>query len=344
MSKQNNDIEKYLRGELSPKEMHQLEMKALNDPFLAEALEGADSIESNDFTNDVASINRKIKTKTAKKYYWPLRIAASLLLLVAVTYLVIRNSPESDLLALEKSSQTRGDSIVNEQETKSEQQLSPDTVTKESKLNEETLLSLKTEDKPKANTAVKPDEIKNQSQPQETDKIPKPTLVIEADVITEDKEVVAEKTSETELAHVNEAEKIKGQRIETRRAKSETLKKSSPSSLSGASSDSAIPVDHSTTTAKPSIDYEEYLKYLKANVKYPKAAADNNIIGEVIVSFLVNSDSTLSDFKIDKSIGFGCDEELIRVIQSGPVWTPGLIEGRPTQERASVSFIFNRLN
>ena len=33
------DIEKYLNGKLSPSEMHALEKKALDDPFLAEALE-----------------------------------------------------------------------------------------------------------------------------------------------------------------------------------------------------------------------------------------------------------------------------------------------------------------
>jgi hypothetical protein len=34
------DIEKYLRGELSPREMHDLENAALEDPFLADALDG----------------------------------------------------------------------------------------------------------------------------------------------------------------------------------------------------------------------------------------------------------------------------------------------------------------
>ena len=34
MSKPDYDIEKYLRGEMSPEEMHALERKALDDPFL----------------------------------------------------------------------------------------------------------------------------------------------------------------------------------------------------------------------------------------------------------------------------------------------------------------------
>ena len=60
MDNQKNDIEKYLKGELSPAEMHKLEMRALHDPFLADALEGADTITSNQFIEDINSLKQKI--------------------------------------------------------------------------------------------------------------------------------------------------------------------------------------------------------------------------------------------------------------------------------------------
>ena len=44
MNNLSDDIIKHKKGELSPKEMHALERKALSDPFLADALEGADEI------------------------------------------------------------------------------------------------------------------------------------------------------------------------------------------------------------------------------------------------------------------------------------------------------------
>jgi hypothetical protein len=53
MSELKDDIEKYLKGELSPKEMHELEKKALSDPFLADALEGGLSIDHHEFAKDV---------------------------------------------------------------------------------------------------------------------------------------------------------------------------------------------------------------------------------------------------------------------------------------------------
>ena len=35
-----SDLQRYLKGELSPREMHALEKAALDDPFLSDALEG----------------------------------------------------------------------------------------------------------------------------------------------------------------------------------------------------------------------------------------------------------------------------------------------------------------
>jgi hypothetical protein len=47
------DIEKYKRGELTPAQMHALEKEALRDPFLADALEGADALDATTFSSDV---------------------------------------------------------------------------------------------------------------------------------------------------------------------------------------------------------------------------------------------------------------------------------------------------
>ena len=58
-----HDIEKYLRGELSSSEMHQLEKKALDDPFLADALEGASMISSDELSDDLTSLRKKIQAK-----------------------------------------------------------------------------------------------------------------------------------------------------------------------------------------------------------------------------------------------------------------------------------------
>jgi TonB family protein len=97
MTSLNNDIEKYLRGELTPAERHALEQKALDDPFLAEALEGAEHAGAEHFGVDLKIIKKSLhkKTKSRRRFIdingwqWYSGIAAGLLLFALITYTVI---------------------------------------------------------------------------------------------------------------------------------------------------------------------------------------------------------------------------------------------------------------
>lgn len=72
----------------------------------------------------------------------------------------------------------------------------------------------------------------------------------------------------------------------------------------------------------------EMLKYLQENLQYPEDAKANNVHGRVIVKFIVERDGSLSDIKVMKGIGSGCNEEAIRLIQSMPKWKPGKNKGK----------------
>jgi TonB family protein len=85
----NNDIERYKKGELTAAEMHALEKQALTDPFLADALEGAAQIATEDFVADVRELNDKVAKKhSASPWIWPLRMAAGVALILVVSYLI----------------------------------------------------------------------------------------------------------------------------------------------------------------------------------------------------------------------------------------------------------------
>jgi TonB family protein len=72
-------------------------------------------------------------------------------------------------------------------------------------------------------------------------------------------------------------------------------------------------------------------KYLGSTLRYPAKARENKIQGKVYIGFIVEKNGTLSDFKVIKGIGNGCDEEAIRVLRSSPSWKPGMVEGRPVR-------------
>ena len=69
--------------------------------------------------------------------------------------------------------------------------------------------------------------------------------------------------------------------------------------------------------------YDNMQNYIIENVKYPETARIYKIQGTVFITFIVEVDGSLSNFKIEKGIGAGCDEEAERVIRKMPAWTPG---------------------
>jgi len=70
------------------------------------------------------------------------------------------------------------------------------------------------------------------------------------------------------------------------------------------------------------------VKFIMDNIKYPQAAKEKGIMGTVYISFVVESDGTVADVKVDKGIGSGCDEEAMRVVKLMPKWVPGQDAGK----------------
>ena len=78
----------YQEGRLSPTEAHALEMAALDDPLLAEAMEGLEMVDPGTLLTDVAWLNSQIDAKTREEtkvipFWQPARVAAVVALLIA---------------------------------------------------------------------------------------------------------------------------------------------------------------------------------------------------------------------------------------------------------------------
>lgn len=85
---------------------------------------------------------------------------------------------------------------------------------------------------------------------------------------------------------------------------------------------------------------EKFINYLSKNIHYPAVARENNTQGKVIVSFVCERDGSLTDVKVARGIGDGCDEEAVRVIKNSPRWKPGIQNGRPVRVAYSVPIQF----
>ena len=85
---------------------------------------------------------------------------------------------------------------------------------------------------------------------------------------------------------------------------------------------------------------DAFARYLSKNIRYPAVARENNTQGRVIVSFVCEKDGSLTDVKVARGIGDGCDEEAVRVIKASPHWKPGIQNGRPVRVAYSVPINF----
>lgn len=426
MDKWEDDIKRYLKGEMSPEEQHALEKRALQDPFLADALDGAGLITPEEFSNDLKRINAELtwktkeqnadwqtavsmarsveeavvetpqNNKTKTRWLWPLRIAASLVLLVIVYYTI------TPLLKIEDKKIVQSEPVKRD-EPSDEQKNFSDSISENKNLAlSETKKESKPLDESKSKKAFKPE-------PEETQS---PTLGAAPPAIVEtEEEIVESKVAELaekqpplslEKQDVVKLESAQAARTEDARSKllsigqkkihgkvlsaednmplpgvnvtvkgtttgtvtdiqgnyqltsqsdtptlvytfiglkTEEVKAGNQSELNVTLESDAAQLSEVVVTgysasgtnsnqnpiiklAEPIGGRKAYDQYLKNSLRYPQQALENKIKGKVTIQFTVKTDGTLSDFNVLKGLGYGCDEEVLRLVQEGPKWQP----------------------
>jgi TonB family protein len=433
----NDMIRRYREGSLTSAERHALEKKALSDPFLAEALEGAESISAEEFSADVASLSEKLQQRKKQSWLTPVRIAASILLLIgigSIFYYVLPGQEAKQELQT-ANLKTNMDSTKIDSATSMLSLAKPDETEQEEKrsTNQPPPEALKKNDLEKAGetkstgepsgeaekTALlaqmqQEEKLKSKEIAEEKTKISPPELAdkkSEELVITESpsalgagakddsrldtREKAALKRSSTEVAE----EVIKGKVISAidgsplpgvnvvlkgtdkgtvTDAKGNfsiaTPKSSMPLVFSfigfqpvEVTSDKAvidvamnedvsqlsevvatgrrIPKDDSqepvVRMAMPVGGIRAYNKYLEANLRYPPQALETKVKGKVTVSFTVTIEGALTEFEVVKGLGYGCDDEVIRLVKEGPKWTPSFRDDVAVESEVKVKMKFD---
>lgn len=426
MADVNDDIRKYLSGKMSSAERHALEKRALTDPFLADALEGAESIDPNKFVSDLAELDKRIlKGKEQKAWLWPLRIAASFLV-ISITALLVYNSfppGQPEKLAEQKIDQPSADesgapSAADEKEEE-KNLLSLNQPTRETSLPK---------DKPDVEIIEDTPQLAQASEESPAARYGQSALRTD-EIIAEDSKPEMESLS-NEVANTEIAEskiEIAAERDESRKAKKSSpspsaygpqrraegkvtsaddgsalagvnviVKGSSIGTVTDAAGNYSLPVVTDSASlqfsaldkkslgiiqnnnqrldvklkddelqvneivvtgyelessknskalstsklAEPVIGRTALKKYMEENVRYPNEARQGKIEGKVIIEFVVREDGSLTDFKVVRGLGYGCDEEVVRLIKEASTWSPTLRDNLPVIEKARVQFRF----
>jgi len=369
MSERKDDIEKYLRGELSPSEMHELEKKALSDPFLADALEGASSIVHKEFSKDVAELNRSIRKQII---FTPLRIAAGVIVIIGVGIFLLWPSEQRQQLAeKEKTEVAPTDSIdaaAPVEERKTEESSSRDS--RGTKTRE--LAQLKQEKQkdptPTTTTLFEPDTIKAQPERlapavvSNTHNITGTVTVAEDGLPLPGVTVLVKGTTRGTTTDING-----NYSLDVADTTSLVF------SFIGMHTNEVTPTDKSTLNIKMTEDVSQlsevviartpypkeenetpvvklaepvggiraYDKYLESKRQYPQQALDNDVKGRVIVGFDVGMKGELSNFVVIRSLGYGCDDEVIRLVKEGPDWKPTTEDNKPVESTVHVKMRFD---
>ena len=93
--------------------------------------------------------------------------------------------------------------------------------------------------------------------------------------------------------------------------------------------------------AEPAGGRRAYDKYLENSLRYPVEAITKKVKGRVTVKFTVRTDGALDEFSVVKSLGYGCDEEVLRLVKEGPSWSPTLEDNVPVESEVLVKVRFD---
>ncbi|MEZ5041954.1 MAG: energy transducer TonB [Saprospiraceae bacterium] len=86
------------------------------------------------------------------------------------------------------------------------------------------------------------------------------------------------------------------------------------------------------------------LMFLSQNIKYPAMARENNIEGQAVIRFIVETDGTITNAEIVRDLAGGCGKEALRVVNlmndKNKIWSPGKQLGRPVRVQFNLPIKF----
>ena len=88
-------------------------------------------------------------------------------------------------------------------------------------------------------------------------------------------------------------------------------------------------------------DLQSFRKWVMENLKYPREALEDEVEDDIVVTFIVEKDGTLSDIVVEQGKNLALIREVGRVLTLSPKWEPGRLgNGEPVRVRYTLPLIF----
>lgn len=335
------DIRLYLEGKLSPSEMHAMEKAALEDPFLADALEGLQHFDNKEkFFEQVGELRGRLNERVRKRskvLVLPLlwKIAAVLLIVVTGVAIIIYTGEKNE--------------TANSEIAKTERR---EVETKKTDTGKPAIVS----------DSAPPEQLKVQAVPRsparaETKKVVQPPVAESLDVVSlqDETSAVEQASPATDTAIVQaEGQKAVAKSLDGRVAgvaiqKKKTERADTIDTESTNALNEVVVVGYGTSRRKAEKDlarnslqkrivpaggwdaFENYINQNKSSLE-----VDFSKRGEQKISFVVDQNGRPSAMKILKSLSANHDRETIRLLNEGPAWE--VVRGK--KRRVTLSIIF----
>ena len=316
-------MQRYLEGSLSPEIKEKVERYLEENPFEAEAMDGLKSY-SVDLNQELTSLNEQLsdklfpETRKTSRYFWAAAAVITLLVVSGlIIYLMLPGQQEVSPIAV---NQEISGNKEQEQEFRDEGQGDKDESQVQS-TNESPLLIEPEPDRQAGATTA--DEIVKLDVPPGVEAEPVPAEPTDENLLEET--IVEDITFKEAPAPALESAAALNAR---------TKSKKSVADVAVAQADQSLELPSAQTP-------DNWNRYLTDNLQYPEAARINGIEGKVKIKFLVDTQGNPEGIEITEGLGFGCNEEAIRLIQQGPNWKPAQVNGVPVISQAEIEINFH---
>ncbi|MEO9483371.1 MAG: energy transducer TonB [Ekhidna sp.] len=391
-------FERYLKGQMSPKEANAFEREVLDDPFVQEALEGFES-SGTGALNDIEKLKGKISIQK-KKSFPIMKVAATVALLMVAFFSVYLFTGQLNGEQLAMDEEPMGKIIQNTP--------APDTLLLMDKMDEQIAEEKEARDiqtqeiDPAPVASIKSESEKELMLTEEADVAIDVAIAEEAAIVTQESEIVdvvdnfmiendsfdddlPSRVANVQVAQTEKpalhffpdtvnleevvitAQPLVAQKEALGNAPEDAgVGKRAKKSVAGASyrstsADEIIsemaetteleevietPYDSNTAegsgykSAQPAEGKRAFKTYLEENLKYSEAAKTNEIEGTVVLELVISSSGEISDIIIKRSLGYGCDEEAIRLVREGPDWNAAEKDGLAVEDKVNVRVKF----
>lgn len=330
------DIERYHSGGLSPAQMHALEKAALEDPFLADALEGYTYTQT--ASADLTSLQQKLKQRIEKdeersvffmSNNW-MKIAALFLVIAGGGWFIIQSlSPSKNEVAIAAS-----DNNNKQQSPIINRDINADSASTflDTPVSNETVSTSKS-----VSAAPRQEEYKTRNK----NNYNTPLVVPSANSLLRQQgnEVTATATApyrdidkEKDQADVTAMQKKEGVNSRSRtndtirnvdvvlQRTEGTLEEVVVNPKAKANTQASRKMMMQIDTLEPANGWGYFDDYIASNIKSPGDLKIKPVSGEVELSFDLNKDGEPVNITVTKSLCDKCDEEAIRLLKQGPKW------------------------